>query len=1362
MRIVDFLNEEHDDDFEDHNMINQSQRRSILSRWLSFLKRSSVASSRSEERRRKSDWKWRKEKKEGESDHQSILLAFSTDRMTSESVVSTGSSGMLGSSGRYSKEVSFNLGVGAGVLFLIAASKNEYNKMMELRRQMELVFNDLKDTSQRNDVINKPNESNDNLSDSTTDLQEVVNIDTYLVIQNHALSYQLVDAETTMECDQSSKCDMARREECLAGMDQLEAELEVELERLQLQLDIEDSPEQLIEMVIENTTPDRSLSINVDEVDDFQEVDSGYHCEFSPNELKRRLHELLEARQEERITELELALECAKRKLLEKEMEVSWWKETVRFVSQHGPEGICSPKPLECEWTRIQVDGATLPSGSALGVGMVALDSEGHLLCDLIKLLFGGSARTAEAEAFRFGMTVAVEKQWKFVRIESDAKEVVEYLNEITRIFHGDIQTILENFLTLRDQCQEVAFHTSSSHSDNWEAHHLAQRALRISIDRSTRGQLEGFVSGFLLFLLSFSSTQMGFGFFGSLLVLTLFFRPLVSQEPNTDGIFVSELLQKMGMFSSEAYNFSTHVCQWQGVLCDTQQENVVGLMASGLGLSGLIPDSTIGKLSKLQYLDLSNNKITSLPSDFWSLGSNLKTLNISFNQISGFLSSNIGNFGVLESLDLSFNNFIGEIPAAISSLWSIKVLKLDRNGFEGSIPSGILNCQSLVSIDLSANRFSGTVPVGFSAAFSKLRSLNLAENQIHGRSWDFTGLKSITYLNISGNLFHGSVMGVFKVPLEVIDLSRNHFRGHISQVYFNSIFNWSSLVFLDLSVNRLTGEFFHSLNQAQNLKHLNLACNRFSKHEFPRIDKLSALEYLNLSQTSLTGQIPSEISQLGSLSTLDLSENHLTGRIPYLGINKLQVLDFSLNNLTGEIPLSLLMKLSQMEKFNFSYNNLTLCASQFSPENFSTSFIGSLNSCPIAANPDLFRRKTTNLKGLELSLAVTVSIVCLLVGLLFLAFGCRKKNRTWAIKQPLYKEEPNISGPFSFQTDSTTWVADVKLATSVPVVLFEKPLLNFTFADLLSATSHFDRGTLLAEGRFGPVYRGFLPGGIHAAVKVLVHGSTMTDQEAEKELQYLGRIKHPNLVPLAGYCLAGDQRIAIYDYMENGNLQNLLHDLPLGIQTTDDWSTDTWEDDNNGIQNVGSEGILTTWSFRHKIALGTARALAFLHHGCYPAIIHRDVKASSVYLDANFETRLSDFGLSKIFGNGLEDDISGGSPGYVPPEVCQPEAGPPTPKSDVYGFGVVLFELLTGKKPVGDDYPEEKESNLVNWVRGLVRKNQGSKAIDPKIQGTGNETQMVEALRIGYLCTADLPSKRPSMQQIVGLLKDIDPVMHQ
>ncbi|KAF7806525.1 putative LRR receptor-like serine/threonine-protein kinase [Senna tora] len=866
----------------------------------------------------------------------------------------------------------------------------------------------------------------------------------------------------------------------------------------------------------------------------------------------------------------------------------------------------------------------------------------------------------------------------------------------------------------------------------------------------------------------------MGLGAFGSIVVLTFFFKHLACQQPNSDEFLVSDFFKKMGLSSSSsshAFNFSGSVCSWQGVFCDANKEHVLELMASGMGLSGLIPDNTIGKLIKLQSLDLSNNKITGLPSDFWSLSS-LKILNLSSNQISGSLNSNFGNFGLLETFDLSRNNFSGTIPEDVSSLLSLRFLKLDQNTFEQNIPSGILNCQSLVSLDLSSNHLNGTLPDGFGASFPNLKSLNLAGNNIRGRDSDFSELKSITIINISGNSFQGSVLGMFKEQLEVIDLSRNQFQGHISQVKINSTaYNWSRLVYLDLSENRLSGEIFQNLNEAKNLKHLNLAHNRFSRQKFPQIERLSGLKYLNLSQTNLVGHIPAGISQLSNLKALDVSANHLTGKVPFLRSKNLQILDLSNNNLSGEIPPFVLEQLPWMEKYNFSYNNFTFCSLGINPNILQTAFFGSSNSCPIAANPSLFKRRATEHQGMKIALALTLSMICLLSGLLFIAFGCRRKTNLWEVKQTSsYREERNISGPFSFQTDSTTWVADVKQATSVPVVIFEKPLLNITFADLLSSTSNFDRGTLLAEGKFGPVYRGFVPGGnILVAVKVLVVGSTLTDQEAAKELEYLGRIKHPNLVPLTGYCFAGDQRIVIYDYMENGNLQNLLHDLPLGVQRTDDWSTDTWEeekvddDDDNGIhQNAASEGLLlTSWTFRHKIALGTARALAFLHHGCSPPIIHRDVKASSVYLDYNLEPRLSDFGLAKIFGSGLDEEIAHGSPGYVPPEFSQPEYDSPTPKSDVYCFGVVLFELITGKKPVGDDYPEEKDATLVSWVRGLVRKNLSSRAIDPKLSDIGIGTQMEEALKIGYLCTADLPSKRPSMQQIVGLLKDIEPTAY-
>ncbi|KAG6494180.1 probable LRR receptor-like serine/threonine-protein kinase At2g24230 [Zingiber officinale] len=810
------------------------------------------------------------------------------------------------------------------------------------------------------------------------------------------------------------------------------------------------------------------------------------------------------------------------------------------------------------------------------------------------------------------------------------------------------------------------------------------------------------------------------------------------AQVPNTDGFFVAEFFRKMGAapaaYLAADQGNSSDVCSWPGVSCEGQPEKVTGLVASGLNLSGPIPQTTIAKLRQLRFLDLSRNNITALSSDFGELCSSLSRLDLSDNSIVGPLPANIGNFHRMESLHLAHNRFSGEIPRELGSLTGLALLNLSGNFLEMSIPDTIFGCASLLLIDLSNNQLGGDVPDGFGAAFKNLTALDLSGNRLTGKTPDFSGCHAITYLNLSGNLFHDLDIGAFRHPLQVVDLRNNHLHGLITEANPSSAANWSSLLYLDMSMNELTGDFFPGLGESRSLKHLNLAFNNFSSQEFFNMQLPSALEYLNLSKTNLTGHIPCGISQLLHLKVLDLSQNHITGTIPEIRTKDLRVIDLSSNNLTGEIPESLQQNLSSIEKFNFSFNNLTYCAEHLSLASMNLSFIGSQNDCPIAVNPDDAAAKGKSRMDLKLGLVVVFSVFFSLVALISLLIYYRKRTRRWAIKQLSCKEEQNLSGPFCSHSDSTTWVADVNLASSVPVVIFEKPLSNFTFADLLSATSNFDRGTLLAEGKFGPVYGGFLPGGIHFAMKVLVHVPSVTNQEAARELERLGQIKHPNLVPLIGYCLAGEQRIAIYDYMENGNLHNVLHDWT---------SSDPWEQENAGLQSIRTAQGMTTWRCRHRMALGAARALAFLHHGCFPQIVHGDVKASSIYLDSAMEPRLADFGLSGLA------------------ESSEQETAAAAAKSDVYGFGVVLFELLTGKKPVGDEYCEDKEATLVSWARASVRRNELARLIDPKIRETGGaDAPMLEALRIAYLSTADLPSKRPSMQQIVGLLKDLEPVV--
>lgn len=206
------------------------------------------------------------------------------------------------------------------------------------------------------------------------------------------------------------------------------------------------------------------------------------------------------------------------------------------------------------------------------------------------------------------------------------------------------------------------------------------------------------------------------------------------------------------------------------------------------------------------------------------------------------------------------------------------------------------------------------------------------------------------------------------------------------------------------------------------------------------------------------------------------------------------------------------------------------------------------------------------------------------------------------------------------------------------------------------------------------------------------------------------------------------------------------------GNQDPEDWSKDTWEH-SDSVTKIDD----LSWPVRYRIALGVARALAFLHHNCSPQLVHRDVTSSNILLDSLYEPHLADYGLASLITseNLLETPAICGAPGYLPPEYGQ--AWKATTRGDVYSFGVVLLELVTGKRPIGH-FHDSLSGHLVGWVRSLMREKRAYKCLDPKLACTGVENEMLETLRIGYLCTAELPSKRPTMQQIVGLLKDTQP----
>ncbi|KAI8569267.1 hypothetical protein RHMOL_Rhmol02G0265600 [Rhododendron molle] len=245
-------------------------------------------------------------------------------------------------SGQHRKDDCFNVALGFGLFYLLAASKNEVTKMIELRKELEMLLQNAKEKlqSQNRAILSKPSESNVISTCSTFDVQESLISNGSVSLQSQFFFKNRVDSETPELCDHSITCKTSRQENCIQGIDQLEAELEAELERMQIHMDTGDNLEYTkqhkVEVPVEDTTPGQSLDTNLGEAFHCPEA-TVEHFGVPPEELERRLHEVLALRQEERIKELEAGLECANKKLLEKEREVCWWKDTAKLISEHVP-----------------------------------------------------------------------------------------------------------------------------------------------------------------------------------------------------------------------------------------------------------------------------------------------------------------------------------------------------------------------------------------------------------------------------------------------------------------------------------------------------------------------------------------------------------------------------------------------------------------------------------------------------------------------------------------------------------------------------------------------------------------------------------------------------------------------------------------------------------------------------------------------------------------------------------------------------------------------------------------------------------------------------------------------------------------
>ncbi|CAN1320351.1 Probable receptor-like serine/threonine-protein kinase At4g34500 [Linum perenne] len=292
-----------------------------------------------------------------------------------------------------------------------------------------------------------------------------------------------------------------------------------------------------------------------------------------------------------------------------------------------------------------------------------------------------------------------------------------------------------------------------------------------------------------------------------------------------------------------------------------------------------------------------------------------------------------------------------------------------------------------------------------------------------------------------------------------------------------------------------------------------------------------------------------------------------------------------------------------------------------------------------------------------------------------------------------------------------------------------------YSLMELEMATKGFAEENVIGEGGYGVVYRGVLTDGSVIAVKNLLNNKGQAEKEFKVEVEAIGKVRHKNLVGLIGYCADGSRRylptMLVYEYVENGNLEQWLH----------------------GIDGPVSP---LSWDIRMKIAIGTAKGLAYLHEGLEPKVVHRDVKSSNILLDAKWNPKVSDFGLAKLLGSESSYVTTRvmGTFGYVSPDYAS--TGMLNEGSDVYSFGVLLMEIITGRSPVDYTRPAG-EMNMVDWFKGMVASRRGEELVDPLIEVDPAPRALKRALLVCLRCIDLDGSKRPKMGQIVHMLEADD-----
>ncbi|KAJ9186925.1 hypothetical protein P3X46_002442 [Hevea brasiliensis] len=791
-------------------------------------------------------------------------------------------------------------------------------------------------------------------------------------------------------------------------------------------------------------------------------------------------------------------------------------------------------------------------------------------------------------------------------------------------------------------------------------------------------------------------------------------------------------------------------------------------------------PDFSTGiwSLKRLRNLDLSKNEFSgSVPPGVSSLHS-LKALQLEGNQFSGPLPVDIGLCIHLLKLDLSDNHFSEALPESLGQLSSLTYFSLSNNMLTGDFPWWIGKMTNLEYLDFSSNGLTGSLP----SSISDLKSLNylsLFNNKLTGNiPTSMVDCSRLSVIRLRGNSFNGSIPeGLFDLGLEEVDFSNNNLIGSIPP---SSSRFYGSLHSLDLSRNNLTGNITAEMGLSSNLRYLNLSWNNLQSTMAPELGYFQNLTVLDLRNSAIFGSIPADICESGSLSILQLDGNSLTGPIPeeigncsslYLlsfshnnlsgpipksisMLNKLKILKLEFNELSGEIPLEL-GKLEKLLAVNISYNKLIgrLPSGGIFPSLDQSSLQGNLGICspllkgpckmnvpkPLVLDPYAYgnqieghrpRNVSSDSTGYRHHMLLSVSAIIAISAAIFIVLGVIVISlANISARKRLAFVDHALESMFSSSSRSGA------IATGKLVLLDSRSSPDW----ISNPESLLNKAAEIGGGVFGTVYKVSLGGseGRMVAIKKLVTSNIIQyPEDFDREVRILGKASHPNLISLKGYYWTPQLQLLVSEFAPNGSLQAKLHGR---LPSTPPLS----------------------WANRFKIVLGTAKGLAHLHHSFRPPIIHYSIKPSNILLDQNYNPKISDFGLARLLTKLDKHVISNrfqSALGYVAPELaCQSLRV--NEKCDVYGFGILILELVTGKRPV--EYSEENVMILNDHVRVLVEQGNALDCVDPSM-GDYPDGEVLPVLKLALVCTSHIPSSRPSMAEVVQILQVIKTPVQQ